>query len=364
MLQRYLIVWLSLLSLVAYFWPTLAAGNYVSEADPFTASRTLIPYLIAFTMFCVGSLLTREELRLVFQRWPSVLAGSALQYSSMPLLAYTMANLFQLPSDLRLGVIMVGCVPGAMASNVLTLAAGGNVSYSVSLTTASTLLSPILVPLVLLTTLGQLYPLDPLSTARELVAQVVGPVVIGHLLCRSVRTLEWLARKVAASVANLTIIWLIAVVVGLNRERIGSMLYADNFSTTWRLLGALLAINLLGYAAGYVGATLFGLPESMRRALTLEIGMQNAGLGTSLVMRLFNNPVAAIPTALYTFGCMFTGTLLASLWSRIATADSASPEETCATIVAGDAACGPVRSDGSDAEVADVVRPAGNVADA
>jgi BASS family bile acid:Na+ symporter len=108
--------------------------------------------------------------------------------------------------------------------------------------------------------------------------------------------------------ANGTILWIIAVVVGLNRDRLGS--------ATPLLMLALLLINLLGYAAGWIGGLGMRLPVPMRRALTLEIGMQNAGLGTALVLSLFpNNPAAAIPTAAYTFGCMFTGTLLAQFWN-------------------------------------------------
>jgi BASS family bile acid:Na+ symporter len=109
-------------------------------------------------------------------------------------------------------------------------------------------------------------------------------------------------------VANLVILWLIAVVVALNRHRLGQ--------AGWDVLVALLAVNVLGYYAGYLGGMLLRLPEGMRRALTIEIGMQNAGLGTTLVLQLFpEQPAAAIPPALYTFGCMLTGTLLARWWA-------------------------------------------------
>ena len=97
------------------------------------------------------------------------------------------------------------------------------------------------------------------------------------------------------------------------------------------MFSALLAVNLGGYLAGYFGGVTLGLPESMRRALTLEIGMQNAGLGTTLAMRLFpDEPGAALPAAIYTFGCMCTGTILARLWAEAQRRTDARRERTSA----------------------------------
>jgi BASS family bile acid:Na+ symporter len=234
----------------------------------------------------------------------------------MPFLAYVFGNWFDLDPQFRLGVIMVGCVPGAMASNVLTLAARGNVSYSVSLTTCSTLLSPLVVPFALGMTLGTSQQLNPWDVGIKLLAEVAGPVIIGHLLCRRFPRMDAAMRHVAPVVANLTILWLIAVVVALNRKTLHSVFEPQYRDAALVMVAALLAINLFGYLAGYLGGVALRIDDAMRRALTLEIGMQNAGLGTYLVLQLFpNDPAAAIPTALYTFGCMFTGALLAQLWA-------------------------------------------------
>lgn len=322
MLQRYLLLWLTLLSLLAYVWPDfwaflcgLAGSNQPAPIsaggfDPFvgTHQRGYLKPLIAVTMFSIGSLLPRDEIRQVLQRWPTVFGGTVIQYAAMPFLAYVVGHAFRLGPDALTGVIMVGCVPGAMASNILTLAARGNVSYSVSLTTSATLLSPLMVPLALWLTLGASQQQDPWDTFTTLLLLVVGPVLAGHLLCRSLGRAERIMKRIGPMAANLTILWIIAVVVGVNRERLAEV--------TLLLLLALLTVNLLGYSAGYLGGGLLRLPEAMRRALTLEVGMQNAGLGTVLVLDLFpDNPAAAIPTAAYTFGCMLTGTILAQIWS-------------------------------------------------
>ncbi len=310
-LERLLLVWLILLCWVAYCWPAWFA-YFLPETtafDPFVATKGWLGYMIAVTMLAIGSLLPREEVMQVFRRWPTVLGGTAIQYSTMPLLAYGIGCLFGLEGPWMIGIVMVGCVPGAMASNVLTMIARGNVSYSVSLTTSATILSPLVVPWVLWLALGQM--VDDFPVGKVFIGlcwMVVLPVVIGHILSRVWPIWQTIARTTGAIIANLTILWIIAVVVAANRDGVSQL--------QGGLIAALFMVNLAGYAAGYSGGRLMKLPEPMRRALTLEIGMQNAGLGTTLAMGLFADERIALPAALYTFGCMFTGTILARVWAE------------------------------------------------
>ena len=310
MLERFLLLWLTLLGLLAYFWASL----FPHVIDPFLLSKGWLNYLFAVTMLAIGSLLPRDEILQVAKRWPTVLGGTLIQYTAMPLAAYGVGRLLGLDGPLMIGVVMVGCVPGAMASNVLTLMAGGNVSYSVSLTTSATLLSPIVAPLLLKLALGQWVDFPALTVSVQLCWMVVAPVIAGHFLSRYYETWAAAARRVGSSVANLTILWIIAVVVAANRDQFAG--FENGTTTATVLVFALLAVNLLGYASGYLGGLAMRLPEGMRRALTLEVGLQNAGLGTVLAMELFGkDPRIAIAPALYTFGCMFTGTVLARAWA-------------------------------------------------
>ncbi len=304
MLQRWLIVWLGLLSLLAYFWPTLIPSAF----DPFTASRAYLQYLIALIMLTIGSLLPRDELVQVVRRWPTVLFGTAVQYTAMPLLALAVSTFLISDPNEQIGVILVGCVPGAMASNVLTLMARGNVSYSVSLTTAATILSPLVVPFVLWLMLRRTVELDPLHAFVTLVLTVVLPVLVGHLISRWWRRWADLSREMGPTIANLAILWVIAAVVGINRDRLNETGIVE--------VSALLGINVCGFVIGYFAGAAVRLPEGKRRALTLEIGMQNAGLGTFLAINELGNNSAAVLPAFYTFGCMLTGTMLARWWSR------------------------------------------------
>ncbi len=333
MLQRYLMFWLIVSSGVAYFWPTLLPGAF----DPFLPSKLALTIAIFLVMFAVGSLLRLDEVRDVCRRWPAVLFGTSVQYGSMPLLAYIIGHAFGFDKATLLGVIMVGCVPGAMASNVITMTCRGNVSYSVALTTLATMLSPIAVPLALWLTLDVKTGLDVWAVSKQLLMEVVLPVLLGFGLRRMSGTFERLAERWGSIVANLAILWIIAAVVGLNRQRLGAVLgFRDGglMMSELKLLTALLLINLLGYLAGYLAGWAVGMNDSMRRALTLEIGMQNCGLGTTLILQLFPGEeyrAAAIPTAAYTFGCVFTATILAYLWSRIPVRDGeeiAEPQTT------------------------------------
>lgn len=182
---------------------------------------------------------------------------------------------------------------------------------SVSLTTAATLLSPLTVPAALYLLMDGA-GLDESDFAAKsfqiLVTQVVGPVLAGCALSRSSAAAARILHRIGPIIANLTILWIIAVVVALQR---GELRQIDA-----KLFGALLAINVAGYVAGFLAGKLARLPDGMRRALTLEVGMQNAGLGTVMALQLFGSATrAAIPAAAYTFGCMLTGTMLAQAWA-------------------------------------------------
>jgi bile acid:Na+ symporter, BASS family len=323
--------WGTLIGLVvssglAAAWPHGVSAGLLPSFDPFLWSQPHLGTLISIVMFFVGCLLPPDELRQVARRWPAVVQGTTLQYISMPLLAWLAATLFDLSPSTKIGVIMVGCVPGAMASNVLTLLARGNTSYSVCLTTTSTMLSPIAVPWLLWLMLSTHHRLDVWQVAWQLLLQVVFPVVGGFVLCRLWRPMAFLADRLAPLVTNCAVLWVVAVVVATNRHRLSDM--------TPMLAVILLGINVLGYVAGWFGGAVMRLDDAMRRALALEIGMQNCALGTVLVLSLFpDHPTAAIPTAAYTFGCVFTGSLLASWWSQRPLTSSDSPALSTSTVL-------------------------------
>lgn len=302
-----LLCWLVLTSGIALVWP---AERW--RWDPFVLSPALLWSLIVATMFCLGTLVRSDELQPLKTRPWWVALGVAAQVLVMPAAAWLVTRVVPMSTELAAGVILVGCVPGAMASNVLTNAAGGSVAFSVSLTTVATLLSPITVPTALwiFADVQTEQPLmNPTQTAVSLFLKVVLPTVVGYLLARRFAIVRRHSDRWASPIASIALLWIIASVVAGNRSRL--------IDLGWVLAIALLAINLIGYAGGYLSAVAVGLPDRFRRALTLEVGMQNAGLGTVLAASLYGEQtIATIPTAAYTFGCMLTGTVLAGIWRK------------------------------------------------
>ena len=301
-LIRSLLFWLLVSSGIALVWPVEAVGF-----DPFVSATWMLWTLIVITMFALGTLVHPAELQPLRAAPWWVALGVVTQFTVMPLAAWAVTRLVPMEAELAAGVILVGCVPGAMASNVLTNTAGGSVAYSVSLTSVATLLSPISVPLLLAIVAGQSAAQSLTTASIQLASMVVLPTVLGYLSARRWYPLRIAAQRFASIVASMALLWIIATVVAGNREelmKVGGL-----------LIVTLLAVNIVGYLAGYAVAAGAKLPESCRRALTLEVGMQNAGLGTVLAASLYGaGTVATIPTATYTFGCMLTGTVLAVWW--------------------------------------------------
>ena len=301
-----LLLWLVVTSAIALIWPVDSLGF-----DPLAAPSWLLWTLIAVTMFCLGTLVQPDELLPLRKRPWWVVLGVATQVLVMPAAAWLVTKTVPMSPELAAGVILVGCVPGAMASNVLTNTAGGSVAYSVSLTTVATLLSPLTVPAVLSLVATAESDTPLLWTSLQLSLFVVLPTSIGYWLSRSSTLIQRYALRGSSLVASVALLWIIASVVAANRDRLASV--------GPMLIAALLTINLIGYLAGYAVGGAAALPDRFRRALSLEVGMQNAGLGTTLAVSIYGpTTTATIPTAAYTFGCMFTGTVLAIVWRRSA----------------------------------------------
>ena len=298
-LSRFLLFWLCLACVVAFFWaPTFGDDVF----NPFLLNANQMATLIAVTMLAVGSLLPYDEVKSVAKQWPKILGGTCVQYLAMPTLAFCVAKTFHLEGPYFIGIMMAGCVPGAMASNVLTLTARGNVSYSVGLTTSATLLSPLVVPATLCFFFkGSSFEIDFTSIMLNLLLTVVAPVAVGFTLARLFQWWQKGAERFAEIVANLVIIWIIAAVV---------------------------ILNFLGFLAGYFGGTALRITPAMRRALTIEVGMQNAGLGTALATRYFaDQPEAALFCASYTFECMAAGVVLAQIFRICVERDAKNAEK-------------------------------------
>ncbi len=277
---------------------------------PFMAIGTwVINPMLGLIMFGMGLTLSPTDFRIVFSRPKDVLIGCLAQFTIMPLLAWLLTRLFALPPDLALGVILVGCCPGGTASNVITYLAKGDLALSVGMTATSTLLAPLLTPLLTWWMAGTFVDVDALGMLLSIFYVVIAPIIAGFLIQHYLP--EFTRRAVAylPAFSSLTIALLVAIIIGHNASRL--------------LVGGVLVIivvvlhNLCGLILGYGIGHLLGLNHSKRTAISIEVGMQNSGLATSLATIHFASlPMAAIPGAIFSVWHNISGALVAKIYNR------------------------------------------------
>jgi BASS family bile acid:Na+ symporter len=272
-------------------------------------SPKVINYLLGVIMFGMGLTLNLRDFKIVFTRPKDVIAGCLAQFTVMPLLAWGLTRVFSLDEALALGVVLVGCCPGGTASNVITYLAKGDLALSVGMTGVSTLLAPLLTPLLTWALAGKTIDVDVASMFLSILWVVILPIVAGLLV-------KWLwpsftrhTTDYLPAVSSLAIVIIVAVVISANAPRL----------MTGGLLIALVVVlhNLCGLGLGYLVAHLLRLSEPKKRAISIEVGMQNSGLATSLATIHFAAyPLATIPGAFFSVWHNISGALLAYLYRR------------------------------------------------
>ncbi len=263
--------------------------------------------LLGIVMFGMGLTLRPVDFALVARRPLPVLLGVVAQYVLMPLIAVVVVLALRLPAEIAAGVILVGCAPGGTASNVVSYLARGDVALSVAMTSISTLVAPILTPLLTLWLAGQYMPLDGASMAWSIVRIVLLPVVLGlavrllvpRLVERALPVLPWL------SVTAISLI--VAIVVSRSADRI--------VEAGLLVLAAVALHNGLGLTLGYLVGVVTRQPVAARRTVAIEVGMQNSGLAAGLAAQ-YMNPLSALPGAVFSVWHNLSGAVFALLCRR------------------------------------------------
>jgi len=293
---KYFAVWVILFGIVAYFLPA-----------PFVALKPYNEWFFALTMFGIGAVLEIDDFKRIAQKPIIVLIGSCAQFTIMPLGAFLLSKLFAFPPEIAVGLILTGSAPGAMASNVMSYIAKADTAYSVSLTTVSTLLCPLLTPGLTLLLAGSVLDVDFWPMVLSVVKMVIVPLLVGFGIRHYLR--EKIEKVVAIfpAISVTFIIFICSLVIALNRERL--------IMITGPILAAGLILNIYGMIAGYSVGSLFRMAANRRRTLAIEIGMQNAGLGTVLALKHFGEE-ATIPAAIFVFICIITASIMAEVWQK------------------------------------------------
>ncbi|MFH1719273.1 MAG: bile acid:sodium symporter family protein [Planctomycetota bacterium] len=264
-------------------------------------------WFFALTMFGIGAVLQLEDFKRIAQRPGIVLIGSAAQFSIMPLGAFLLARLFNLPPEIAVGLILTGSAPGAMASNVMSYIAKADTAYSVSLTTVSTLLCPLLTPGLTFLLARSKLEVPFLDMVGSVMKMVVVPLFIGFGLRHYLKENIERILPVFPAISVTFIIFICSLVIALNKHYLAQV--------TAVILAVGVILNVYGMLAGYGVGSLFRMNVQRRRTLSIEIGMQNAGLGTVLALKHFGER-AAMPAAIFVFVCIITASLMAAMWQR------------------------------------------------
>lgn len=314
-------LWTVLGTALAWFVPELFL--WVSDGSVRPLGQSVIALLLGVIMLGMGLTLTMADFRRVLTMPRLVLTGVVLQFTVMPLSGWALAHLFALPVGLAVGLILVACCPGGTASNVVTYLARANLALSVTMTMASTLVAIALTPLLTGWLAGVFVEIDRWSLFRDMVMVVLLPVVAGVALNRLFPRLVQLVVPVAPLVSIVAVILIVASIIARSKD-----LIVEHAGV---LLLAVLLLHLTGFASGYALSRLLGLGAADRRTVSIEVGMQNSGLGSSLASApafqaqfaaAMQAALAPVPSAISSIYHVVIGSLLAALWRRRPTGEN------------------------------------------
>lgn len=265
--------------------------------------------MLGIVMFGMGLTLRASDFKPVLTHPHHILVGELAQFIIMPATAWILCHLLHLPQQLALGVILVGCCPGGTASNVICYLAKGDVALSVAMTGVSTLLAPILTPALVLLLAGQAVHVDLAAMFTSITQVVILPILLGIIVNHYFRPLCQKITPLLPMVSTLAIAAIITIIISHN---------AANIITCSHLVAlAVILHNLIGLTLGYAVARTLRLPPSQRTAISIEVGMQNSGLATSLATTHFAiYPMAAIPGAIFSVWHNLSGSLAAHILKK------------------------------------------------
>ena len=271
----------------------------------------LINPLLGVIMFGMGLTLKPADFRVVFSRPKDVIIGCLAQFTVMPLLAFALTRIFRLEEALAIGVILVGCCPGGTASNVITYLARGDLALSVGMTAVSTILAPVLTPLLVWLLAGEMVAVNVVGMLLSILWVVILPIALGLLVKRLWPRTTERATGYLPALSTLAICLIVLIVITANAHKL--------LDGGWLILLVIALHNLCGFGTGYLVGRLLGLPSVKRRAISIEVGMQNSGLASSLATLHFSAyPLATIPGALFSVWHNISGAVIARLYARTA----------------------------------------------
>jgi bile acid:Na+ symporter, BASS family len=287
---------------IAYNFP-----QFFVEINGFKLKGLILP-LLQIIMFGMGTTMSFDDFLGVIRTPKAVLIGIVGHYLIMPLLGFSIANIFKFPPEIAAGIILVGCSPSGLASNVISFIAKANVALSITVTSVSTLLAPFLTPLLMKLLGGQFIEVDFWAMLWEIFKIIIIPVAVGFLVNKIFKDKAAWLQKVLPLVSMAGIALIIVVITAAGQK--------DLQKVGFLLVLAILLHNSIGYFFGYWAGRLLGLAEQDCRTTAIEVGLQNAGLASGLANQMGKLATVGLAPALFGPIMNITGSILASWWSR------------------------------------------------
>lgn len=287
-----------LLAITAFCYPWLT--NHLEAA--------WITPLLGVIMFGMGLTLEADDFKIVFSHPKDIIIGCLAQLTVMPGIAWCLTRIFNLPPELAIGVVLVGCCPGGTASNLITYLAKGDVALSVGMTGCSTLLAPFLTPFLVLLLAGESVDVEAVGMLLSILEVVIVPIIAGLLVKRFFPSLTKQAVSYLPAFSSLSIATIVFIIIGKN---------SDKLHNCGMLIIAVVALhNLLGLLLGFGIGKMLGLKSKKCTAISVEVGMQNSGLASSLAnLHFAGYPLAVIPGAIFSVWHNLSGALVAKAYS-------------------------------------------------
>lgn len=295
--QKTFALWVVVFALIALCFPAA-----------FVWLKAYIPWVLGIIMLGMGMTMTVDDFKGVLQNPKAVLIGVVAQFVIMPSLAYLLCKLLQLPAEIAVGVILVGCCPGGTASNVIAYMAKANTALSVACTSISTFLAPILTPTIFYLLASQWIPIDAGSMFIDILKVVIFPIILGVTLRTFFKQKTEQYIQIMPLVSVIAIVVIVAAIIAASKASI--------LQSGLLILVVVILHNSLGFLLGYWASRLLKLPYPDAKAVSIEVGMQNSGLGVTLAAIHFAAlPITAVPSAIFSLWHNISGPALATYWA-------------------------------------------------
>lgn len=272
--------------------------------------------ILGIIMLTMGLTLTTQDFKILASRPFDIFIGSIAQYTIMPGIAWALTQLFQLDESLAIGIILVGCCPGGVSSNIMSFLCKGDVAFSVGMTTASTIMAPFVTPFLVLLLADKTVNVDTIGMFINILIVTILPVMLGFLL--NLRLGHKTYFPTIRSLMPGTSVICLACIVGGVIFNVHDLLISNGWTLFFLTFGVVFCHNSLGYIIGYIVGKLFHFGTAQNRTISIEVGMQNAGLATNLASNFFaaSNPLAVVPCAISCAWHSISGTILAGLFMK------------------------------------------------